>query len=181
METGATEETIDAAAQSAPETVPAEQGQAPSPSAPGDKQAAPEAKPRDSRKKHHGHKDQADKHAHAKPAPQGALQEALKKTAPDWKAYRDQQIAAGREQRTFWLTEDETQRVRSFLWKLRNGQGAAGGKKKKAGKPHGAPVNRSVPNPVKAKKAHERKEGDVSAQEAPKPVQVPAESAPDQL
>ena len=185
METGATEEKMDAAAQSAPEAAPATDVQPAAdaqPAASGEKQNTPA--PKDSHKKHHhGRRDQGDKHApHAKPAPQGALQEALKKTAPDWKAYRDQQIAAGREQRTFWLTEEETERVRAFLRRLRDKtekQGQKGnGKKKKNQHPHG-PVNKSVPNPLKAKKAPQAKEA-AALQEAPKPVAEAPEAAPAQ-
>ena len=54
-------------------------------------------------------------------APMGALQQALKKTksSSDWKAFHDAQVAAGREQKTFWLTAAEAERVRRFIHKIR--------------------------------------------------------------
>lgn len=93
----------------------------------------------------------------------GALQQALKKTSGDWKAFRDAQIAEGRSQKSFWLTENEAERVRRFIHKIREKaereaarQGEIAARKGKAGsKPKQAdkPVQKSVPNPVKRKPA----------------------------
>ena len=89
----------------------------------------------------------------------GALQQALKKTSGDWKAFRDAQIAEGRSQKSFWLTENEAERVRRFIHKIREKaereaarQAEIAARKGKAGlKPKQAdkPVQKSVPNPVK--------------------------------
>jgi len=67
--------------------------------------------------RHHG-KGQG-RRPEAKPLPQGALQDAIRGAAGDWKAFRNEQTALGRSQKSFWLTEEEAWRVRNYIRKIR--------------------------------------------------------------
>ena len=120
---------------------------------------APQGKKGNRHGDHRGNGDRHNSRGHDHPAPMGALQQALKKTSGDWKAFRDAQIAEGRSQKSFWLTENEAERVRRFIHQIREKaereaarqaeiaarKGKAGSKPKQADKP----VQKSVPNPVK--------------------------------
>ena len=66
---------------------------------------APQGKKGNRHGDHRGNGDRHNSRGHDHPAPMGALQQALKKTSGDWKAFRDAQIAEGRSQKSFWLTE----------------------------------------------------------------------------
>jgi hypothetical protein len=70
-------------------------------------------------KHHRRHGKGEGRHGEAKPLPQGSLQSAMRDAAGDWKAFRDEQTALGRSQKSFWLTEEEAWRVRNYIRKMR--------------------------------------------------------------
>ena len=72
-----------------------------------------------SAKGHRRHGKGQGRREQAKPLPQGALQDAIRGAAGDWKAFRNEQTALGRSQKTFWLTEEEAWRVRNYIRKIR--------------------------------------------------------------
>lgn len=135
-----------------------------------EKTEAKHGAPASKEKQEHRHDDRRGR-SKARPgqdkpaAPMGALQQALKKTksSSDWKAFHDAQVAAGREQKTFWLTAAEAERVRRFIHKIREKAekeaarqaeiAARKAKEAKEGKKPQAAKPKSVPNPVKAQKA----------------------------
>lgn len=136
------------------------------------KHEAPASKEKQERRhdgrRHDDHRRSKGRPGPDKPAaPMGALQQALKKTksSSDWKAFHDAQVAAGREQKTFWLTAAEAERVRRFIHKIREKAekeaarqaeiAARKAKEAKEGKKPQAPKPKSIPNPVKAQKTQQ--------------------------